>query len=963
MSNRCIGGIRLLFNHPLSQAASGYVIGRIISLTEKALFQDSLREMSKECIKKAIDNLSNEYPVSRVIDSRTFWDNFSYELLESFEGQEINLIELKAIFIKTLQPYNLQQDLERIYDSFLRFLDFEITQHDQLYRLITLQNFNKLSQVITSRLKSDVTNFDSEITEEQLAFYLADIQQWALKEIVDGGISRIFDNLTSKEIECRRFTLESLVQSEKNYIILGEPGCGKTFTLKQIIIEISTFNSCREACKIPVYIGIASFGTAFSSIVDAMRITLSRKIKDISVEKCKDLLSSGDVVLLIDGLDEVRSDFFEQCIYQIRELLKTYNKTKFVISSRDNVYYNEFEGYVEKALLLPLAEHRVKEILKSTININVDNVSNDFIQLFGNPLLLNIGIQVIRENAGKVPVNRSLLFREFVEYLIIKWEREKGIKRTKSINYIETIQFLSYLAYHTFDKVNYTIEEIYFYVSRIFPSKDADDVYSYLMHLGVLDLNLDGRVTFLHRTFKEYFAAKYLVFELEEQFDDLIISTLVSKKHWIGVMQFASGLFSNWECLDKYLQALFENNIKVYIECLKQKNDFKDELLLLSEEEYTKMYLELLLNTYEQTINHYFAQIKHQFYPYYGFIDSLNDYKLGVRGFICDDRESLGFMFIMVKLDEEKVAIKSLTDVEKEYHKVSYTSIRSYVNLRLSDRMGDSARQVALDQIRSELDKIIKYERLNESNVILCEKVHSLLKKLRKDSILKTTIDIIAWTESIYLKCQNDLIKQGLEPDESIGSYCINDVNIFELMELARMLQDRGIVNYPKYLLPEHDKLMAGGRWVWDFYTKEQLVKRVFFFFKYKQESYIEMVELNFNSLKQFMPDFLNYPYKYYVTLYFPPKKPSDYRVEPLLRYYYMPIKLGNDVAPKVEVVDKEPEQTKLLEKYRHIPNFRVTGTLISSILQARRKFSSLVLTEAVYEQLKDNLKKIGFIA
>ncbi|MGB5823181.1 MAG: SMEK domain-containing protein [Proteocatella sp.] len=543
---------------------------------------------------------------------------------------------------------------------------------------------NFLKNELSSEIE-DCNNQTIDINQiqERKINYLENLKHVYIKEVKSIFLDREF------KVDKTNIDIDEIVKSDQNFLILGEPGAGKTYCINRIIHEISNSNNLEI---IPVYIKLSGYGYSYNTVEDRIFSILSKYLIVEDKNDVDTLLRTGKLILLLDGLDEVRDEYYEDCLSELKDKMNYNPLNKYIISCRDNMYFNELDNFLKKVELQDLTTEQISEYLKTFCGINFFDITANQYELFKNPLLLNIAIEVINENEGIIPLNRSKMFNKYIEYLCRTWGKVKGLIRKQELSYIEVILFLSKIAFNQFDKPYLSLIDIQSLIKKEFNSKNINDICNQILNIGILKYKSESEIYFVHKTFKEYLAGIFVVGVAEEKRELNILERIINKKQYHEVIIFASGLFNNWEIQNEFLDFILERNFPLYVECIKGKNDMNDYLLTIDIDDYSNLYMNILVNSYEKIINKYFPQIKHLFVPFNGCRDKYDHTEIAIIGQLSEDRRNIYYSYISKDKDEKKV-LKALPEKIKNYH-VDKQSTRYQIHsidLELSNLMADSA--------------------------------------------------------------------------------------------------------------------------------------------------------------------------------------------------------------------------------------------------------------------------------
>ena len=925
-----------------------------------------ITEELEESVRKAIDNLSERYPISNFINGRTFWDTIADKVTQQISLDDIPKNDAEILFNQTIDEllkttYN-NESRKEIYTYFWFLLKNEIILHTKLYRYIIISynnDFGKkisgiedmLSKIVPSS-STENKPFDIKEHKENILNYIISLQQMWINEINDNFLNRTFELVGQQVTEVK---IDNLLTDKNNLILLGEPGAGKTYTLKQLLYKIAITENQEGINKIPIYIKLSSYGDRFDSITQYIMELLNKFVPEINANNINKIIKTGNLVIIMDGLDEVRKDFYEKCVQDIGDMINYSNLNRYIISCREGLYFDEFSSTMKKVKLKSLDDTTINDCLKRYCNISYPIINKEQLELFKNPLLLNIGIDVINKNEGRIPANRTIMFSKFIEYLIYKWEHKKGLMRDHEISTYETIKFFSKISFIRFKDLYIEVTDIYEFIAKEFINHDYDKLYEFILNTGIIKRDDNGSICFSHRMFQEYFAAKYIVDNIEKNHTYELVNEKVYDKRWHEVFIFAAGLFKKWDSQNYYFNFILDKNIKLFIKCIEGKNDLSQFMLSLPIEEYTQQYLNILINTYETVINKYLCNIKHLFDPYKCRQLPDQDMQVSIMGEISLDKQSLHYLFRISTADVWKVEIASNTQY-KQYREWCQKNFVNYsehsVNLKLSNLMGDSAREVAIKNIKAQLKDILDKNQLLESKYILCERIQGIKRKLSPIRNMNSLKEMQEWVVSYIEKSINTI---GSRPD----SISYDGVEIYNLYNMINYLISNK-VNLEECLLPSEDIKNPSKGWVWNFYSNEKLLEVIRSYFIFYQLSFIEMVENNLNKIEGYLPDYMNLPYKYEIEVIFNEQKVDDWGSQPSIVYYYVGTSDIYDTTPNISVVEKQKSWEwygkRITDSFKKHEGF--TGSYSVSYSGV-----SFVLGESlrknVYNSIKKNLENL----
>lgn len=238
--------------------------------------------------------------------------------------------------------------------------------------------------------------------------------------------------------------LASIVNHKsRRVLILGEGGSGKSTGLKRVALELARRSLQEEtALRIPILFKAVDISRSnpesLLSYADEITRAMSGSNKSCFTDK---ELSSGRVILLIDGFDEVSSDIDRSTILDLIDgFLITHPACQVVLASRPYRFVAELPGLkkYEEFRISPInwkqAEkivHRVTEA-KKVSQTQAREFLRKLEKIHGfelNPLLVTVFAATADYSKQDVPANITELFKKFTELMLGRWDEGKGLRQ------------------------------------------------------------------------------------------------------------------------------------------------------------------------------------------------------------------------------------------------------------------------------------------------------------------------------------------------------------------------------------------------------------------------------------------------------------------------------------------------------------------------------------------------------
>lgn len=752
-----------------------------------------------------------------------------------------------------------------------------------------------------------------------------------------------------------------ILLNEKNILVLGEAGYGKTYEAITLIQKACSNENTRNL--IPVFLPLQEYGLLYLDIISGIKHKLS-PFSEGDIDKIIETkLRNGEFLLVFDGIDDISQDIFRTKFHvDFKNLSAQYNNNYFFVTSRFNRYNGEL-GEKQQYNLTGINEQIIREELRKE-EIYAD-IPQHYYELFSNPFFLSVGKAVLKKNASRTIFNRSKLFEELFQKLYGGTSQQSTQVENIPLTYSDAINILGNLAFHTFLTPSYSYMEFDQQISKIVNENKVNVVNSFVCS-GLF--KIQDKVNFAHKLLKEYCAAYYLIqnFPLSENLDMYL--NLIEKDEWKEVFIFAGGIFTNSQLQDDFLDFVMEYNFPLYVECVKAKSD----IVQLEYSNNTNRILSQIFKTYRFIVTRYFKPIERCFDPIPSreFFNEKENKKIGIIGCLSEDKKHLSYWFDFIQKSENNVQCiteQELKDCYADSEKSAILHRRDFssygINMELSGLTVESGRNIAIDIIKKRLNNLIENRHLIESKFLLCERISYYQKKLK---ILRG-IDNLVEMQTIV----DGIINEALATSPNMVGYSYNGVELFSLRDLLHCLNQANI-KLEEHILPREDVLPPsnGAHFIWDSYSKEQKERRLSMFFHYHEISYLDMVEYNFPNLKRYFKRFNDAPYQVIVEInHKEDVEPHDFYSQPLVHYYYIASPTSDIPLPEIRRVNEDEFTSHdvifkiIRESYemqgRTANRLSTASTGFTITTTSRHSGSNSPLAEYVYDSIKESLSEI----
>lgn len=632
---------------------------------------------------------------------------------------------------------------------------------------------------------------------------------------------------------------KDIFSQNDSVVILSEPGGGKSYLLSMIardaLFNMSTSN------KIPVIVDCRYFNITFKDIETAILKAVAPFCPAITNEIVKRNIIDGKYMLLFDALDEIKRDK-EILIGMIKDIIIS-RKNKIAVSERQENYHDEFSAFASKYHILPLNETDIVQYISQKIkhSLNYYALNEQCRLLLTRPLFLFIFVETVTsqtQDEYSMPKNTTLLFDNFFRHSL----RQKHVPKTE-ITLIE--QILSYYAEWLMENQESDAKLIE-YIHEKVGVNQTEKYMELMIKSGIMIQGIDG-LRFFHNSFLEYFFAKRIV-----QYDECALIDFLGQHQnddrYHEIICFIVGIISDKNKQNVVLDYLQEHNLALFIKALNSRYKF-DRLQTDTEYNYAEAYFTQIQNTYLKLIDTYFYKIKTFFSPFYPSSNEENQ-KLKLIGDINTSTYFLNLKLVCVDKGDTDISLMSKNDVFYGY------------GLTASSLL-DSAREIAVRMIKAQFLKFINAKTIVNLNchILMVECIEDAVDQLRKKRLLPPEFAdislsnntnqvlefLFAYRDNSTI-CFTDIHRQTIVfgvPSQKITfellyNYCSELINSGK--EIAQFVLPKRDISDPK---PRDNRFPYD----YDFFSKEQLVKRIQKIIELSERGYEELILTHFPAL------------------------------------------------------------------------------------------------------------------
>ncbi|RJP69725.1 MAG: NACHT domain-containing protein [Ignavibacteriales bacterium] len=306
------------------------------------------------------------------------------------------------------------------------------------------------------------------------------------------------------------------------FVVTGTAGCGKSILMKHMLV-----NTLKSTDYVPIFIELRDINKISGSLMDLTKASLLTYGLDLDYEYFEKAFEEGHFIFFLDGYDEIDNNKRDLIRNNIFELVKQYPKCKTIVSSRPD---GEFAGWKDFKVLTVNnleVEEAIELISKLPYDEDIkkkfsDDLKSELFQkhhsFLSNPLLLSIMLLTYGQSAN-IPNKLSVFYNQAYEALFQRHDTYKGgfqRDRLLKMDIQDYCRVFSAFSVQTYDKREFQFSRIdalnHLSVAKKITNIDfKPELYLNDSLKSSCLLIEDGLfITFSHRSFQEYFTARFI---------------------------------------------------------------------------------------------------------------------------------------------------------------------------------------------------------------------------------------------------------------------------------------------------------------------------------------------------------------------------------------------------------------------------------------------------------------------
>jgi hypothetical protein len=313
-----------------------------------------------------------------------------------------------------------------------------------------------------------------------------------------------------------------LIDNGNYFVITGTAGCGKSILMKHLLIDV-----LKNSTHVPVFIELRELNKTDGNLVELIKSSLLTYGLKLDYEYFEKAFEAGHFIFFFDGYDEVNNNKREIIRKDIFELVKQYPQCKIIVSSRPD---GEFSGWKDFKVLM-VNKLQVDEACELINKLPYDEdiktkFSNDLKNglfskhqsFLSNPLLLSIMLLTYGQSAN-IPNKLSVFYNQAYEALFQRHDTYKGgfqRDRLLDMDIQDYSKVFSAFSVQTYDKREFQFSRVdalnHLSIAKKITNIEfkAEQFLNDTLKSSCLLIEDGLFITFSHRSFQEYFTARFI---------------------------------------------------------------------------------------------------------------------------------------------------------------------------------------------------------------------------------------------------------------------------------------------------------------------------------------------------------------------------------------------------------------------------------------------------------------------
>jgi HEAT repeat protein len=345
--------------------------------------------------------------------------------------------------------------------------------------------------------------------------------------------------------------LDGLRKYQAEHVLLvGKPGSGKSTALEKLLLDEAEKAKSDSQVKIPVLVRLRQYQT---SALDLVRdFLMGHGFPEIG--QLEQLLTDGRFLLLLDGVNELPSQIARTDLENFRVRYRKF--TPMILTTRD-LSLGGTVGVEHKLEMEPLTSLQMEKFVQGYLpeqHKQMLQQMGDRLRKFAETPLFLVMLCDVFENNQRIPSNLGEAFRDFAQIYDTKL-KEKNVPTSENSQTVWS-KILQHLAFEMMQgnsptelSLRITKEKAKTLIQQRF-NKSYDQASLWLddlLRYHLIQEFSSNQIEFRHQLIQEYYAAEYLLHQLNSLDPDLLKRDYLNYLKWTETMSLMLGLLDDQE--------------------------------------------------------------------------------------------------------------------------------------------------------------------------------------------------------------------------------------------------------------------------------------------------------------------------------------------------------------------------------------------------------------------------------
>jgi len=402
---------------------------------------------------------------------------------------------------------------------------------------------------ITSKFRSRLSGTASQV-KDALTFHRSELYRWSsaasagampfsrqTDEIyVDLNLSLIPRRWQFGPTEQAILTVTDLLDVQDHTVILGDPGAGKTTSLKQISRLLLIRRDHTKNAPFPIVIRLREL--QHNETLPSRLLSLTGMHSNLSVKKKRiygvvlrslcAFLDSLEAVVLLDGLDELPPEQQASVLTSFRYFVLNTSRVRFILTCRNGDFHYTLDN-CRVVELRSLTSSQIETFVRRWLRQSeaADKLlkaitTSPYHDTTVRPLTL-AHLCALYERYQTIPEKPKSIYRLIVNLLLEEWDAARSVTRTLKFSRFDAERKKDFLCHLAFQLTKSTRSSTFSHSQLLYAYRSICEDYMLPVdemklviteieaHSGLLLQSGHDQFEFAHKSLQEYLAAEYIV--------------------------------------------------------------------------------------------------------------------------------------------------------------------------------------------------------------------------------------------------------------------------------------------------------------------------------------------------------------------------------------------------------------------------------------------------------------------